>query len=99
MSNPFGRMGVPLVGAEMEAFECVVLVSLRCKCRAENRPMLLKGHEQGVACAHCGRVFAIAGVRFDRRTGRPPEATVACIGRHEADEDEAPAVTFSEQPQ
>jgi hypothetical protein len=91
-TGPFGAIEVPVIGAELEAFECVVLVSMRCTCRDGNRPMLLKGHEQAAVCGYCGRVFAIVAVRFDRRSQRPPEAQVACVGRQETQA--APLVSF-----
>ena len=53
-----------------EAFETVVNVSFRCKCRVANKPVILRGVECLYGCPHCGTVYVILGMSFDRRKGQ-----------------------------
>lgn len=85
--------GIPIVGAPCEAFEAVVIVTMRCKCLPENTPFVLTGVGQARACVHCRNVYAITQAMFDRTKGMTGvTASVSVVGHVDAPTDETPQV-------
>lgn len=74
-----GAENVPIVGQPIEAYECIPVVVMRCKCKDTNAPMTITGMNPSV-CGECRNVYAIAQVMFDIRTGRAPAVGIAIVG-------------------
>jgi hypothetical protein len=70
---------IPIVGADIEVYEPIVLVNAKCMCDPSNTPVTLIAGIKW-ACGKCGRIYAVARCQFDLRTGRPPAASVVKMG-------------------
>lgn len=71
---------VPIVGQTHEVFECVPVATARCRCRTDNKPFTIAGINTAQVCTHCGNVYAITRVLFER--GKMPGVlvTVTLVG-------------------
>jgi hypothetical protein len=57
-----------------------------CLCLPKNLPILLRGVDQLLQCAHCGNVYYIVKVEFDRQVGDlEPRVTVAYFTKDQAE--------------
>lgn len=72
---------VPIVGLPLDVYHCTPVAVGRCRCRPENQPFTLAGIEQGRVCDHCGNVYVIGKVSFDRQAGQKTvSVSIALVG-------------------
>jgi hypothetical protein len=71
---------VPLVGQPAEVYECVMLVTAKCKCQSDNAPFVLIGLNPTM-CNTCGKVYGIVKAGFDLQRRIPPQAAIGIIGQ------------------
>lgn len=83
MPGPFNRFqpnnNVPIIGQPFKVFECVPLVTIQCNCQPTNNPIIINGIDVLKKCQHCGKIFGITAVQYDRRTNGPVLFTVSLV--------------------
>ena len=75
---------VPLVGQQLEVFECIPLVTVLCNCHDDNRPFVIPGVDVAKMCHRCKRTFAIIKVEYERSPMGPSivKATVGIMSQN-----------------
>lgn len=74
--------GVPLVGLPFDVFECIPTAVMRCKCKEDNRPITIPGVDVFKKCEHCGKIYGITAVHFDRKINNTVTVTVSLVNLH-----------------
>ena len=90
MSNPLAidPSRIPDLGAPCEVYMGDISVVFRCKCRPENRPVLLTSVNAAVLCAGCRGVYQIVQVEFALGRTQLPRIAVGLVGHAPEQKDE-----------